>query len=115
MRQLYEVREIQPEFAAPINNVLSVQIRKCHSGSVRTAGHCEVSLHILTEAQKAAKVSCAQEMIRVLDHQARTPFKYLLRGDESWVHCDQSPTKMLVLDPEFVDQRVRLTNYRRKT
>jgi hypothetical protein len=64
---------------------------------------------------KADRVVCAEEMIRVLDNNARTGFKYLLTGDESWMHSDQSPTKMLALDREYVEQKLRPTNYQRKT
>jgi hypothetical protein len=71
--------------------------------------------HTLAEAHKAAKISCAQETIRILDNQARTQFKYLLTGDESWMHHDQSPTKIWALDQEFVGQQVHSTNSRRKT
>jgi ribulose bisphosphate carboxylase small subunit len=67
------------------------------------------------EVQKAARASCAQAITRLFDNEARAQLKYMLTGDDSWMHYDQFPTKMLTLDRVFVDQRVRPTNYRRKT
>jgi hypothetical protein len=54
-------------------------------------------------------------MIQVPNNQARTQFKYLLTGDELWMHHGHPPTKKWALDREFVDQRIRPTNYRRTT
>jgi hypothetical protein len=54
----------------------------------------EMVSHTLTDPQKANRVRYAQEMIEALDNHSRIGFKYLLPGDESWMTCDQGPTRM---------------------
>jgi hypothetical protein len=90
-------------------------VNHLHDGLGMKCFHLRWVPHLLSETQKANRVAYAKEMSWVLDNNARTGFKYLLTGDESHMHYDQSPATILALDREYVDQKFRATNYQPKT
>jgi hypothetical protein len=70
---------------------------------------------LLDDSQKAESLRCAHIMLEALDVHAQTNFRYLMRGDESWMMHDQTPSRMWALNRGHVDAIVRPSHQSRKT